>query len=54
MTTGTVFTTHNFFATHKWAQLVKILQCIKLDRLAREKRSNLLGPFGNYKENEVL
>ncbi len=43
-----------FFITNKWAQKVRVLQYIRLERLVREKRYILLGPFVSCGENEVL
>jgi hypothetical protein len=43
-----------FFLTYKSDQKTRLLHNIKLERLANEKHSNLLGLFITYEENEVL
>jgi hypothetical protein len=43
-----------FFITYESAHWPKLLDNIKLERLASDKHSNLLGLFISYKENEVL
>jgi hypothetical protein len=37
-----------------FTQYAKVLHLSKLERLAREKQSSVLGPFISYGENEVL
>ncbi len=43
-----------FFETYEWAQLSSVLHYTRLEKLARNKHSSLLGSFINYEENEVL
>jgi hypothetical protein len=43
-----------FFVTYKWTLQAKSLHFSRLDRLAMDKRSGLLGPFVHYEENKVL
>jgi hypothetical protein len=38
---------------YEWAQQVRVLHYNILEKLAREKQSNLLGPLESYKENAV-
>jgi hypothetical protein len=42
------------FVTYEWAQKARVLQYTRLERLARDKHSILLGPFIGYIENVVL
>jgi hypothetical protein len=51
---GIVFTTLIFFVTYHWTQQARVLHYTRLERLARDKHSSLLGPFVSYEENEVL
>jgi hypothetical protein len=51
---GTIFTTLHFLPTYYWTPKNRMLYYTKLERLARENHSYLLGPFVIYKENEVL
>ncbi len=43
-----------FFMTYKWTQYAGVLHYSRVERLARDKHSNLLAPFVNYEENEVF
>ncbi len=43
-----------FFVTCEWVQQARVLQYTRLERLARDKHSSLLGPFVSYEENGVL
>jgi hypothetical protein len=43
-----------FFVTYEWAQAATVFDQSWLEKLARDKRSNLLGQFISYEENEVL
>jgi hypothetical protein len=51
---GTVFTTlcylFNFMAVHK----ARVFYYTKLERLACDKHSSLLGPFGSQEQNKVM
>ncbi len=38
---GAIFTTLNNFITYKWAQLAMLIHCIRMERLGRDRRSNL-------------
>ncbi len=38
----------------EWAQYIWVLYQNKLERLARDKHTSLLGSFLSYEENEVL
>ncbi len=40
--------------TYEWAQEARMFHYYKLDRLARDKHSRVLGPLISFKENEVL
>ncbi len=54
MVPGTVFKTLYFFIAYEWAQKVTVLYCTRLERLANDKHSSLLGSFVSYKENNLL
>jgi hypothetical protein len=43
-----------FFVAYEWAQQARVLVHTRLERLACDKNSSLLGKFMSYKENEVL
>jgi hypothetical protein len=34
-----------FFVTYEWVLLARVLHCIRLERLSRDKHISLLGPF---------
>ncbi len=40
-----------FFVTNHWTQKARVLHYTSLERLARDKHSNLLNPFISYEEN---
>jgi hypothetical protein len=40
--------------TYKWVQFAKVLHYNRMEKLARDKHSSLLGPFVSYKEVKVL
>ncbi len=42
-----------FFVTYKLAKRL-VLQYTRLEMIARDKNSSLLGPFASFEENEVL
>jgi hypothetical protein len=42
------------FVTYEWIKEARVLQYTTLERLAREKRSSLFGPFVRYRENKDL
>ncbi len=48
------FITIYFFITCEWAPYDRLLYNTRLERIVRDKRSSLLGPFERYEENEVL
>jgi hypothetical protein len=41
------------FVTYKWAQYARVIHVTRLEILAIDKRSSLMGPFASYK-NDVL
>jgi hypothetical protein len=41
-----------FFVAYEWAQYARKLQNTRLEGLAGDKHSRLLGPFESYEENE--
>ncbi len=43
-----------FFVTYELAIITTVLHYTKLERLAMDKHSSLLGIFVSYEENEVL
>jgi hypothetical protein len=43
-----------FSVTYEWVQGARVLHYTRLERLARDKHSDLLGTFISYEENEVL
>ncbi len=43
-----------FFVTYKWAKESRMVHYTRLERLAKNKCSNLLGQYVSYKEIEVL
>jgi hypothetical protein len=51
---GTVLTTFISVLAYELVQHVRAFHFTRLERLARDKRTSLLGPFVSYKENEVL
>jgi hypothetical protein len=53
MPSGIVFTTLSFLRNSQMGPKARALDYTKLDRLARSKHSNLLGPFISFKANEV-
>jgi hypothetical protein len=44
----------DLFVTYAWAEKARVLHNIRLERLARDKHSDLLGPFVDYAESEKL
>jgi hypothetical protein len=50
---GTLFTTLHFLC-NLWMDSKLVLLYIRLERLAMDKDSSLLGPFVSYRENYVL
>jgi hypothetical protein len=49
-----VFTTLHFLRNMRMAQAARVFDHSRQERLARDKRSSLLGSFISYKENKVL
>jgi hypothetical protein len=43
-----------FFVTYEWAQKAIVLYYTKLEKLASDKHSSLLGQFICFKENDAL
>jgi len=43
-----------FFVASKRAHQARVLNCAKLERIARDKHSSLLGQFLGYRENEMF
>ncbi len=43
-----------FFITCHWTKLARVLHYTRLERLAWDKHSSLLGPLVSYEENEAL
>ncbi len=41
-----------FIVTYECAQMIRTLHNTRLDRLERDKHSNLFGPFESYKDNK--
>jgi hypothetical protein len=39
------------FVTYEWPPKARALHNTRLERLARDKKSSLLGPFVSYEEN---
>ncbi len=52
MAPGSILACFIFFATEEWAQAARVFDHTRLERLARDKRSSLLGPFVSYKKME--
>jgi hypothetical protein len=44
----------NFFITYKWVHKGILLHYTKVERLARNEHSSLLGTFVSVEKNEVL
>jgi hypothetical protein len=42
------------FVTYEWTQQARVLYSIRMEGLAMDKHSNLLGSFASYEETEVL
>jgi hypothetical protein len=51
MTPGPYLQQFIFFVTYKLAKFGRVLNYTVKERLAKDKHTNLLGPFVSYKEN---
>jgi hypothetical protein len=54
VTPGAVITTLLFSMIYKWAQYARVLHYARLERILKDKHTSILGPYEDYKENEVL
>jgi len=54
MAPGLIFKTFHFLHNLQMSQYARVLDLTRVERLARDRHSSLLGPYENYKGNEVL